>query len=142
MGNLGAGKSTLGKLLEQQGWTRVVIDDFRLTAENEYHARNAMLYAIHRGGNRIVYETTTANAVHSKALKALELNGYDVKKVLLLISEAESYRRHTGSSPWGKTHAESYAYIEGCLRREWADVVVAGELELIKVVGLLESMWN
>jgi hypothetical protein len=126
MGNLGAGKTAMGMKLEAEGWARLVIDDFRPNASAENEARAAMLRAIHaaaKAGKNIVYETTTANVVHGRAMKALEVCGYSITRMKLPISEELSRVRHTGTSPWGKTHAESFAYIEAKLRGEWCDVV-------------------
>lgn len=138
MGNLGAGKSTLGRLFEAEGWCRIVIDDFRASAplshqngfENEYLARNAMLAAIHAAKGDIVYETTTANQVHPKVLKALEMRRMQMTRVRLLVSEAESLKRVSqrgGNAHYTKMHAESFGYIERKLNADWADLVFDSE---------------
>jgi hypothetical protein len=152
MGNLGAGKSTLGKMFEAEGWCRVVIDDFRLAVqpppapetsdrslsggginyEVEYLARNALLAAVHAAKGNIVYETTTANQVHGKVLKALELKRMEMVRVRLLVSEVESKRRveaRTAKTPNPlekgafREHGESFGYIERKLNADWADLV-------------------
>lgn len=150
MGNLGAGKSTLGKFFEAEGWCRVVIDDFReavkphpapetsdrslsgggFNYEQEYLARNALLATIHAAKGNIVYETTTANQVHGKVLKALELKRMEIVRVRLLVSEVESLKRVSqrgGNVKFTKTHAESFGYIERKLNADWADVVLDSE---------------
>lgn len=147
IGNLGAGKSTLGRLFEAEGWCRIVIDEFRApqperrTApkgelssgnffEQEYLARNAMLAAIHAAKGDIVYETTTANQVHPKVLKALEMKRMQMTRVWLLVSEVESLKRvsqRVGNVHYTKTHAESFGYIERKLNADWADAVFDSE---------------
>lgn len=138
MGNLGAGKSTIGKMFEAEGWCRIVIDDFRspptpkggVDFEQEYLARNAMLAAIHAAKGNIVYETTTANQVHPKVMKALETKRMRMTRVRLLVSEVESFKRvsqRSGNGHYTKTHAESFGYIERKLNADWADVVLDSE---------------
>lgn len=138
MGNLGAGKSTIGRLFEAEGWCRIVIDDFRspptpkggVDFEQEYLARNAMLAVIHAAKGDIVYETTTANQVHPKVLKALEMKRMQTVRVRLLVSEAESLKRVSqrgGNAHYTKTHAESFGYIERKLNADWADLVFDSE---------------
>lgn len=140
MGNLGAGKSTIGKMFEAEGCCRIVIDEFRAKTpnplekgaffENEYLARNAMLAAIHAAKGDIVYETTTANQVHPKVLKALEMKRMQMIRVRLLVSEVESLNRvsqRVGNAYYTKTHAESFGYIERRLNSDWADVVLDSE---------------
>ncbi|WP_255038804.1 hypothetical protein [Lacihabitans soyangensis] len=98
-------------------------------------ARNAMLAAIHAAKSNIVYETTTANQVHPKVLKALETKRMRMTRVRLLVSEVESRkrveRRGFGSAqppyPFAKSHAESFGYIERKLNADWADVVMDSE---------------
>jgi dephospho-CoA kinase len=154
MGNLGAGKSTLGRLFEAEGWCRIVIDDFRppslkggaIDFEQEYLARNALLAAIHAAKGDIVYETTTANQVHPKVLKAIETKRVQVTRVRLLVSEVESLKRVSQRGEnvhYTKTHAESYGYIERKLNADWADLVFDSErMGVEEIFGDLRGLFE
>jgi ABC-type molybdenum transport system ATPase subunit/photorepair protein PhrA len=149
MGNIGAGKSTVAKMLEAEGWSRIVIDDFRnqrtlaVTTdrssvgsvggvfENEYLARNGMLAALRNAKVDFVYETTTANLIHAKAMLAIEAKKCRVVRVMLIVSEAESKRRIDArgvASPFAKPHEESFAYMNEALKKEWADAIFDTEM--------------
>lgn len=155
MGNIGAGKSTIGKMLEAEGLSRIVIDDFRSPLapgggisppsppkggigrgegsvfENEYLARNGMLAAIRNARGSFVYETTTANLIHAKAMLAIEAKKCRVVRVMLIVSEAESKRRIDArgvASPFAKPHEQSFAYMNEALKKEWADAIFDTEI--------------
>lgn len=142
IGNLGAGKSAVAKEL---GLQSVVIDNYRRVTENEYQARQLMVKDIHKlamARQNFIYETTGANQVHYKAMRAIK--AYDIRelRVLLYVSEAESYRRCVSrgrSAPFGKDHTDSYLYIAKRFKNEWGDLFFDTEKvtvdEIVKAIN-------
>jgi shikimate kinase len=130
IGNLAAGKSTVAKAL---GLPSVVIDNYRRIADNEYQARELMVKDIHTYAQKrqnFIYETTGANLVHNKAMKVIKTLGFDEVRVLLHVSQSESLRRCTErgtAAPFGKTHSDSYLYINERFNREWGHVFIDTE---------------
>lgn len=122
MGNLAAGKSTVGSSVDN--WQQIVIDNFRSKNHTEHQARQLLLDAVNRANGNIIYETTTANLIHPKVMKAIQNRFSEIIKVKLHISQAESQRRCEARpyQTWLISHENSFQTIQQYLNREWSDL--------------------
>ncbi len=137
---MGAGKSSLSCLLEND-FTVFSIDDYRDAYKGDEHrAREALLRDVSRCKNNIIYETTTANAIHGKVMKILADRRFDISKVMLNVSKEEAKARWKAKryNPTNNDWDSSFDYIAEKLKKEWADLFFyadqISELEIAKQI--------
>lgn len=145
LGNMGAGKGSLSRLLAEAGELQPVtvfcMDTYREAFNGDEHrAKEMLLQDMMRCKTNLIYEATAANLIHARLMKLLADRGFIVLKVMLNVGIETAKQRWQPThlyNPTGKDWQSSFLYIENKLKNEWADLVFNTETVNLETINAI-----